>query len=147
MHTKLAGTGSRVVSIPLTTGYTTDAYEACRHWFSCSVNSINHRLHYGCTRCCSCNLLSVHKMVKQGDRSVIFDVKGCRLLNREVQVKPECVLATGTQTNGFLTLTDDYTKHSPVYFLQSKSEVTQKFAEYIALVEKQTGHKIKVFLL
>ena len=228
--TKLASTGSGVVSIPLTTGYTMDAQDV--------VHVPNLTL----------NLLSVHKMVKQGDRSVIFDVNGCRLLNREVQVQPECVLATGSQINGmyyldrcqslsyiaeaekptvvnlwhrrlghlsnasmqqlrymatgvnnmdksvvvpceacvkdkqarvpfkksgikrsqcvlglvhsdvcgpmnvpsvggaryFLTFTDDYTRHSSVYFLRSKSEVPEKFAEYKALVENQTGHRIKV---
>ena len=32
-----------------------------------------------------------------------------------------------------------------MYFLRSKSEVSEKFVEYKALVENQTGHKIKVF--
>ena len=43
----------------------------------------------------------------------------------------------------FLTFTDDYTRYSSVYFLRSKTEVPENFAEYEALVENQTGHKIK----
>jgi len=220
---------ARSLPIPLTTGYTMDAQDVVH------VPDL------------TLNLLSVHKMVKQGDRSVIFDVNGCRLLNRHVQVKPECILATGTQVNGmyylnrcqtssyvaeveqskvvnlwhrrlghlsnssmqqlrnmvtgvnnmdrsvvgpceacvkgkqvrvpfkkssnkrsqcvlglvhsdvcgpmstpsvggaryFLAFTDDYTRHSSVDFLRSKTEVPEKFAEYKALVENQTGHKIK----
>jgi len=44
----------------------------------------------------------------------------------------------------FLTFTDDYTRHTAVYFLRSKSEVPDKFAEYKALVENQTNQRIKV---
>ena len=42
----------------------------------------------------------------------------------------------------FLTFTD-CTRHTAVYFLQSKSEVPEKFVEYKALVENQTNQKIK----
>src|SRR5688572_5737299 len=43
----------------------------------------------------------------------------------------------------FLTFTDDYTRYSVVYFLKSKTEVVDKFKEYKALVENQTGARIK----
>ena len=226
--TKLASTGSGVVSIPLASGYTMDAHDV--------VHVPDLKL----------NLLSVSKIVGQGNRTMIFDVNGCQLVNKQIQVNPRSVLATGTQTNGmyclnrnqsclcsaelekpattnlwhrrfghlshssmkqlqnmatgvkrdksfvpceacvkgkqarvpfkksgikrsrcvlglihsdvcgpmnvpsvggaryFLTFTDDCTRHSAVYFLRSKSEVPEKFAEYKALVENQTSQKIKV---
>jgi transposase InsO family protein len=43
-----------------------------------------------------------------------------------------------------LTFTDDYTRYTTAYFLQSKDEITGKFLEYKAFVEKQTGKEIKV---
>ena len=43
----------------------------------------------------------------------------------------------------FLTLIDDFTRHSVVYFLKSKTEVLEKFKEYKSLVENQTGKRIK----
>lgn len=45
----------------------------------------------------------------------------------------------------FVTFTDDYSRMSYVYFLKSKNEVFDKFREYKALVENQSGKKIKVF--
>jgi len=50
------------------------------------------------------NLLSVHKIVSQGNRCMISDVNGCRLVNKQIQVSPKCVLATGTQINGMYCL-------------------------------------------
>ena len=38
-----------------------------------------------------------------------------------------------------LTLTDDYTRYVPVYFIRSKSEVLSKFVEYVSRVESETG--------
>lgn len=45
----------------------------------------------------------------------------------------------------FITFTDDYTRMSHVYFMKNKHEVFEKFREYKALVENQSGKKIKVF--
>lgn len=44
-----------------------------------------------------------------------------------------------------LTLTDDFSRWTEVRFLPKKSKVLQSFKEYKALVEKQTGRKIKCF--
>ena len=54
--TKLASTGYRIVSIPSTTGYTMDAQAQ----------------HVAYVPDLTLDLLSLHKMVKQGDRSVTF---------------------------------------------------------------------------
>ncbi|CAL1672144.1 unnamed protein product [Lasius platythorax] len=43
----------------------------------------------------------------------------------------------------FITFIDDYTRWCKVYFMRSKSEVTQKFTEFMNFAEKQTGRKIK----
>ncbi|KAI5708540.1 hypothetical protein M8J77_024816 [Diaphorina citri] len=45
----------------------------------------------------------------------------------------------------FLTFTDDFSRMSHVYFIKNKHDVFEKFREYKALVENQTGKKIKVF--
>ena len=42
-----------------------------------------------------------------------------------------------------LTFTDDYTRYVTVYFLKNKSEVYEKFQEYISMVENITGLKVK----
>jgi hypothetical protein len=42
-----------------------------------------------------------------------------------------------------LTFTDDYSRKTFVYFLKSKDEVFDKFVEFKANVETQTGEKIK----
>ena len=42
----------------------------------------------------------------------------------------------------FLTLIDDYSRCTWVYFLKLKSEVFNMFLAYKALVEKQSGHQI-----
>ena len=42
----------------------------------------------------------------------------------------------------FLTLIDDYSRHTWAYFLKFRSEVFNMFLAYKALVEKQSGHKI-----
>ena len=43
----------------------------------------------------------------------------------------------------FLTFIDDKTRKTFVYFLKSKDEVVCKFKEFTALVERQTGKKLK----
>ena len=43
----------------------------------------------------------------------------------------------------FITFIDDKTRKSFVYFLKSKDEVFEKFKEFKALVENQTGKRIK----
>jgi hypothetical protein len=47
----------------------------------------------------------------------------------------------------FVTFIDDFSKKTHVYLLRAKGEVFDKFKEYKALVENQTGMKIKTFLL
>ncbi|CAB3988289.1 Retrovirus-related Pol poly from transposon TNT 1-94 [Paramuricea clavata] len=42
-----------------------------------------------------------------------------------------------------LTFTDDYTRYVTVYFLKNKSEVYEKFQEYVSMVENFTGLKVK----
>ena len=42
----------------------------------------------------------------------------------------------------FLTVIDDYSRCTWVYFLKIKSEVFNMFLAYKALVEKQSGHQI-----
>ena len=44
----------------------------------------------------------------------------------------------------FLTFIDDYTHYTRVYVLKQKSEVFDKFLKWKALVENQSGHKLKV---
>ena len=43
-----------------------------------------------------------------------------------------------------LTFIDDYTRKTWVYFLKQKSEVFEQFYHYKSLVEKQSGHYVKV---
>lgn len=43
----------------------------------------------------------------------------------------------------FLTFIDDFSRKNSVYFLKHKSELFGRFKEYKAMVEKQTGRKIK----
>jgi len=43
----------------------------------------------------------------------------------------------------FVTFIDDKTRWCEIYFLKQKSEVIEKFKEYMHLVENQTGRKIK----
>ena len=43
----------------------------------------------------------------------------------------------------FVTFIDDKSKWCEVYFMKKKSEVPEKFKEYKAMVEKNTGRKIK----
>ena len=43
-----------------------------------------------------------------------------------------------------LTFIDDYTRKTWVYLLKQKSELFERFCQYKALVEKQSGHYIKV---
>ncbi|KAK8913818.1 hypothetical protein KSP39_PZI024059 [Platanthera zijinensis] len=42
-----------------------------------------------------------------------------------------------------LTFTDDFSKQTWVYFLQEKSEVFGYFQQFKAMVERQSGHKLK----
>jgi hypothetical protein len=42
----------------------------------------------------------------------------------------------------FLTLIDDFSRKTWVYFLQEKSEVFSHFLEFKVLVEKKSGFKI-----
>lgn len=42
-----------------------------------------------------------------------------------------------------LTFIDDYSRFASVYLLKAKSEVITRFMEYKALVEKQTGAKVR----
>ena len=44
----------------------------------------------------------------------------------------------------FLTFIDDKTRKTSVYFLKGKDEVVCKFKEFTALVERQTGKKLKI---
>jgi hypothetical protein len=44
----------------------------------------------------------------------------------------------------FLTFIDDYSTKTWVYFLKHKSETCDKFKEFKALVEKQSGIFIKI---
>jgi len=44
----------------------------------------------------------------------------------------------------FMTFIDDYSRKTWVYFLKNKSEAFEKFEEFKALAEKQSGHFIKV---
>lgn len=43
----------------------------------------------------------------------------------------------------FVTFIDDYTRWCEVYFLRNKSEVTEKFKEFMSVAERQTGRRIK----
>jgi transposase InsO family protein len=44
----------------------------------------------------------------------------------------------------FVTFIDDYSRRTWIYFLKTKDEVFDQFQEFKALVENQTGKKIKV---
>ncbi len=59
-----------------------------------------------------------------------------------------CGLMKATSRGGaryFITFIDDFSKKTHVYLLKTKGEVFDKFKEYKALVENQTGMKIKTF--
>lgn len=43
----------------------------------------------------------------------------------------------------FITFIDDYSRYITVYVLKNKSDAFEVFKQYMALVEKQTGSKIK----
>ena len=44
----------------------------------------------------------------------------------------------------YVTLIDDFSRKTWIYFLKTKGEVFARFKEFKALVENQTGKKIKV---
>ena len=44
----------------------------------------------------------------------------------------------------FLTFIDDYTHYMWVYVLKQKSEVFDTFQKWVALIENESGHKLKV---
>jgi transposase InsO family protein len=44
----------------------------------------------------------------------------------------------------YLTFIDEYSRKTWIYFLKTKSEVFKRFQEFIALVENQSGKRIKV---
>jgi transposase InsO family protein len=44
----------------------------------------------------------------------------------------------------YLTFIDDYSRNTWIYFLKTKSEVLKWFQEFRALVENQSGKRIKV---
>ena len=44
----------------------------------------------------------------------------------------------------YVRFIDDFSRNTRLYFLKKKSEAFSKFKEYKALVENQTGKKIKV---
>jgi hypothetical protein len=44
----------------------------------------------------------------------------------------------------FVLIIDDYSRKTWIYFLKTKDEVFDKFQEFKALVENQTGRKIQV---
>ena len=46
--------------------------------------------------------------------------------------------------NYMLTFIDDFTRKTCVYFLKYKSEVFEKFCNFKALVENQSGQHVKV---
>jgi hypothetical protein len=43
----------------------------------------------------------------------------------------------------YLTFIDDYSRKTWIYFLKAKSEVFARFQEFRALVENQSGKRIK----
>lgn len=43
-----------------------------------------------------------------------------------------------------LTFIDDYNKMTWVYFIRSKLETFSRFKEFKAMIEKQSGHYVKV---
>ena len=43
----------------------------------------------------------------------------------------------------FVTFTDDKSRYCFIYLIKSKSEVMDKFANFVAFAEKQTGKRIK----
>jgi hypothetical protein len=47
----------------------------------------------------------------------------------------------------YLTFIDDHSRKTWIYFLKAKSEVFMRFQEFKALVENQTGKRIKVLRL
>jgi transposase InsO family protein len=47
----------------------------------------------------------------------------------------------------YATFIDDHSRKTWIYFLNTKSEVFKRFQEFKALVENQTGKKIKVLRL
>ena len=44
----------------------------------------------------------------------------------------------------YVSFINDFSRNTILYFLKNKSEFFSKFKEYKALVENQTGNKIKV---
>jgi transposase InsO family protein len=44
----------------------------------------------------------------------------------------------------YVTFIDDHSRRTWIYFLKTKSEIFKRFQEFKALVENQTGRKIKV---
>jgi hypothetical protein len=44
----------------------------------------------------------------------------------------------------YVTFIDDHSKNTWIYFLKTKREVSKRFQEFKALVENQTGRRIKV---
>lgn len=58
-----------------------------------------------------------------------------------------CGLMSTTSLNGYeyyVTFIDDFSRKTWIYFMKNKDEVFSRFKEFKALVENQTGKKIKI---
>lgn len=51
--------------------------------------------------------------------------------------------STFSRKRYFVTFIDEYSHYCVVFLLQNKSEVAAKFAQFVALVETQTGKRVK----
>jgi transposase InsO family protein len=56
-------------------------------------------------------------------------------------------VASITRNMYYVSFIDDFSRKIWIYFLMTKDEVFSRFQEFKALVEKQTGKKIKVLRL
>jgi hypothetical protein len=91
-----------------------------------------------CCAICSKGKQSRLSFPKNGSRAT--DTLG--IIHSDLCGIMECKSLGGA--NYFLTFIDDFTRKVFVYFLKSKSDVKELFDEYRALVETQTGKKIKI---
>ncbi|XP_066596493.1 uncharacterized protein [Prorops nasuta] len=103
------------------------------------------------------NLLSVNKITHKNNTVIFSKNKGCiknkenetnanipkilELIHSDLCGPMENITFGGSRYT--LTFIDDYTKKVFVYLLKEKGQVIMKFAEFKAMVENDTGRKIK----
>eukprot|EP00794_Sanderia_malayensis_P011639 gene11639-biopygen9313 len=94
-------------------------------------------------------LLSLSSMIDKGSE-ICFDGKSCTATNGlsvAIGHKQGNLFKLNNRTMGgsryYVTFIDDFSRYTVVHFLKKKSEVLDKFKEFVALMENLTEKKVK----